>query len=497
MQPLIIFILLSSIHRFTSAGSPPPPPTTGSEVASSSVQSTATSSDVTSASASTASALNTDTTFSIEVSETSLSSTSLYKTTTATYSFESTSASVTETATESNLPTTSSSSSLPTSPPSGIQVNQNNTQFAFESASPPNSPSRLVYSFGTNGFPHFRVSMFGASTSVGQEETSYMNAAFSWRAGIFRIVEYNDTIGIAESNSSISFVNKTSQWSPIQVSSPSGGNISLSQEANTTFVEAGFVMIITAHVSQTPLSFHGMQVLPNSLKYSVGFSGFPYSLENSSLAIVKAEAALAKFSVVSFNCKHDGGICVGGGRGVMYWTPTVLLDHGNTASVSYNGQVAPLSAFVNQADLSTINATSDGASEEWGVTVFTVPTNRSNLFFWDPEVGINADLVSSGMGAIQSGVETGMGALQSAGESGVGAMISACPMCATFLGRPTTSVGGVAATGTATGGGGAGSGGGGTTAGPPKGVGSFAEGMDAIKGMRVAVVLAVLMMCLA
>ncbi|KAJ3288150.1 Coiled-coil and C2 domain-containing protein 1B [Rhizoclosmatium sp. JEL0117] len=347
-------------------------------------------------------------------------------------------------------------SSAPT--PSGIILTSNASSFIYQAPaanSTGNSTSQLVYSFGLQGFPHFRVSYY--RDGLGCNETTqdtFVHASFSWRAGLFRIVEYNDTINLTESTSVVSLVNKPNQWSPIQLTTTTvhSSNSSIPptsvQEANTTFIEpGGFVMILTATLStQTPLTFQGMTLRPDSLKYSLAFSGFPYKYENSSLAILKAEAAIAKFSALTINCKSDGGICIGGGRGVLYFTRNVFpslspiylttyspitasvqLDNARQAPITLHPQTPPLTSLLSPQESTALN----GTSETWSATVFTVPTNRSNLFFWDPEVSADTRLIDAldlNVTGVVGGAVNSVGAWFSSvfgGGGGGGAMGSA------------------------------------------------------------------------
>ncbi|KAJ3061358.1 hypothetical protein HDU98_002744, partial [Podochytrium sp. JEL0797] len=281
----------------------------------------------------------------------------------------------------------------PPSPTAGIILNQNATDFVYRAPTLPDSNATLVYSFSLIGFPHFRVSYYNSWHEAEENKHGlYAKAAFTWRAGIFRIVEFNSTINITESTSFISLIGKEPQWTPIQVTSTSvhngTGPVSVIQQANTTFTEHDFRMTLSAVVSKVPLKMGNDTLRPDSLKYSIGFTGFPYKYENSQIAIVKAELVVARFAVVAakFDCKQDGGICVAGGMGVMYWTPTVDLDDNKHANISFTGTIEPLSQLLTPQENTRLQTLAHNETEDWGATVFTVPTNRSNLFFWDPEM---------------------------------------------------------------------------------------------------------------
>ncbi|KAJ3068296.1 hypothetical protein HDU98_008504 [Podochytrium sp. JEL0797] len=325
------------------------------------------------------------------------------------------------------------SDTRPPAPPvnasSSFILNQNATQFVYKQTLVENfnitlpnttekhrhdrSRSALTFEFGVQSFPHFRVSYF--SNSDDSDDGDFTKSAFTWRSALFRIVEYNASIPAENSTSFVSFIGKIKQWSPIAVSTPVDPFSNQAyHQATSTFSSASdnFTLTLTATVVNVPFVLDGAPVRPDSVKYSLGFSGFSYKYENSSLAIINGHASADVKGTVEANCKNDGGICVGGGKGMFYWAATVLLDNNFTAPIVFDNKIHALSDFIHTAaeSKSVHQASAEfQISENWGVSVFRVGMNRSNLFYWDPEVG--TDLVTIGQQNLTdlSGAVAGLG----------------------------------------------------------------------------------------
>ena len=145
--------------------------------------------------------------------------------------------------------------------------------------------ARLI-KLSTNGFPYIRLSY------IPNTETSQVD--FSFRVGGLRLVEYNDTVGIEESNSVCEFTDKGFQWWPFNVTQIDTFE-SVVANYSTTFVGrnecdglvVGFDTFIAANNTQVSLFENTTEqpLLFDEPRYVYRIYSFPYKETERNISI--------------------------------------------------------------------------------------------------------------------------------------------------------------------------------------------------------------------
>ncbi|KAJ3089505.1 hypothetical protein HK102_006238 [Quaeritorhiza haematococci] len=265
-----------------------------------------------------------------------------------------------------------------------------------------NSKALFAFIFGVNVIPHIRVSYFKTATDSDDK------VAFTWQAGLLGVVEVNDTITAAQSQSRILFFNKGDQWSPITISNVTNDKGQVLRQAATTFTETGsqFSCKLTAKFTPLRAVYNNTTLRPASVKYDVEINNFPYQYENSRLLFVKGF-----FSAGARAFANDSSLTVGD-TGYYNWVSSCETDKGN-ATITAEKTLYPETLFFNAtgglrgriaagAAAGVVGELDPpGSGKEtleigfYGVAGLTAGTRPARIF-WDPEVGVSVPVEDDG-----------------------------------------------------------------------------------------------------
>jgi hypothetical protein len=130
---------------------------------------------------------------------------------------------------------------------------------------------------------------------------------------------------------------------------------------------------------------------PDSFKFSLTVADFQYSYTNSKLALVASVWSSSSRSLDASNKK----VTVGGSGSIFSWDGSVTAD-GQTASVAAEN----VFYSYDSEDGSNDDDDSSNGSESKQVIVFTVNAVQPSKVYWDPEVTLSSDSLSTTSAAI-------------------------------------------------------------------------------------------------
>ncbi|CAG8613733.1 98_t:CDS:2, partial [Acaulospora colombiana] len=247
-----------------------------------------------------------------------------------------------------------------------ISVSSNATNDSF---------AAYEFDFSTFYYPSVKFAAF--------KSQNYSAAAVAFRVDVLGLIEYNDSISFADSESFIDFYGK---WSDISVTNSSGVIV-----LETTFVEdfsesknengpfnASISAYITGNVTKTK---DGIILSPSSIKYSFDFQNYPYVYSNSSIAIIQAVFAESiNFNNSQYFVKDNSTNTMAQYK----WDSTVLAD-GKKANLTVEREVL-LEAKGNFTVDNSGNGT-DALIVE--LVAFDIQAIQPKSVFWDPTLGVS------------------------------------------------------------------------------------------------------------
>jgi len=249
----------------------------------------------------------------------------------------------------------------------------------------------LNFRMTTDGVPRFMLKF----SSKGASESESSKVKFATRLGLFRLVEYNDTIAPLDSNRFLSLVlHPRTSWSDLR----SGvENLQNSEGATVKSVRTSLVynndiayqnlnVTLKTYFTDKPTTSNRTVLNPDSIKYSVYINNWPYSLNNGRLALV--HAVWVKDTKLQLNDTTKRSITLSGGLGRFDWDTAITINGGQDATVE-------LDQTIYKTDkLSGPTSTNEG--EDTGDSPrfvnFLFPGGAQDIV-WDPEFGINSDPV--------------------------------------------------------------------------------------------------------
>lgn len=239
------------------------------------------------------------------------------------------------------------------------------------------------FSFSVLGFPRIRYSFLN--------NTNDTTAVHTFRVGLFRVVEFNETIKISQSNSSIKLVGATPKWSNINVSEVGNSTVSI-QKISSTFTEGTFNLTLTGYVVSDKAFYDGVNLSPTSFKYSLEMGGFDYKYQNSSLALQQGVYSVSAQNLRS--ASKDIQI----DNGSFSWNSTILVKDANGDESSSTVNVVPIEPYGGGYS----DAEDDGKDpkETIGIVTFKFNATQPSKIFWDPNLNGDTSSASGSAGVL-------------------------------------------------------------------------------------------------
>ncbi|KAJ3099668.1 hypothetical protein HDU97_002882 [Phlyctochytrium planicorne] len=275
-------------------------------------------------------------------------------------------------------------------------------------------PGKGLFKFevGVKPWPYLRVSTF---KSKGADNST------SFATALIKVIEYNDAVPIISSTSFVDFKDRDNSWSPFTISNSTLTDGAVSLTALSTLTIPGNPFTANFSVTTVSKATNITATLPNNttrrmpmkvteLKFSFGFSGFTYTLNNSNLAIVSG-----LFSQQQRRPRRDDGPNKGNytapttvgfdTAGYLSWVSDVLVPSGAWYNISadaalYNATGVNVALPGRSMQSGNGNGNGDDAekngfsypgaeSAEFLVHRIALQGTRPTSFLWDPTLGLN------------------------------------------------------------------------------------------------------------
>jgi hypothetical protein len=228
------------------------------------------------------------------------------------------------------------------------------------------------YTFQTEPFPNFRATFLSRSRGN--------STLFTYRTGLFRLIEHNDSIPLLNSTHGYNFTGSKGKWSAVRVSRNKTNEI---EYVNVTSCLNDTVRVcFYGYLPSQPISSESMNLNTGGFKFSLRISDYKYKLSNSMLSL----AFWVQTKDVANMSAQGLKVGLGGSFDYVPYAYTSDTNLNEAAKIDITAQVAKLT-------LPSISSTAMDNNRVVGensvVIAFNFNAPQPSTIFWDPSLTIN------------------------------------------------------------------------------------------------------------